>query len=114
MRPEYVRYRTRYREVDGRYYLTHVRGDLGFTARSRKRVFNSHFNVFFELAITENRTDSVSRFDHEELAPAYSIFSQTISGYDAGFWKDFDFLKPEDDLVEALDKLKIRLGEFNE
>ncbi|MRR22597.1 carboxypeptidase-like regulatory domain-containing protein [bacterium] len=114
MKPEYVRYRTRYRNVDGRYYLTHVRGDLGFMARGRKRVFSSRFNVFFELAVTEHRTDNVARFDHEELAPAYSIFSQTIEGYDPGFWKDFDFLKPEDDLVAALEKLRIRLGEFNE
>jgi len=114
MRPEYVRYRTRFRNIDGRYYLAHVRGDLGFLARSRKRLFNSHFNVFFELAITDYRTDGVVRFEHEELAPAYSVFSRTITGYDAGFWKNFDFLKPEDDLVEALDKLKVRLGEFSE
>lgn len=114
MRPEYVRYRARYRDIDGRYYLAHVRGDLGFSARSRKRVFSSRFNVFFELAITEHRTDNVSRFDHEELAPVYSIFSRTITGYEPGYWKDFDFLKPEDDLVEALRKLNVRLGEFNE
>ena len=114
MKPEYVRYRARYRLVDGRYYLAHVRGDLGFSARGRKRVFSSPFNVFFELAITEHSTENAVRFDHEELAPVYSIFSQTISGYDEGFWKDFDFLKPEEDLVEALGKLKVRLGEFNE
>ncbi|MCK7537507.1 MAG: hypothetical protein MZV63_44400 [Marinilabiliales bacterium] len=112
MRPEYVRYRARYRQVDGRYYLAHVRGDLGFMARGKKRVFSSRFNIFFELAITDHRTDNVVRFDHEELAPAYSIFSRTINGYDAGFWKDFDFLKPEEDLVEALEKLNVRLGEF--
>jgi hypothetical protein len=112
MRPEYVRYRTRYRNVNGRYYLSHVRGDLGFLARGRKRIFNSRFNIFFELAVTDHRTTDVARFDHDEVAPAYSVFSNTITGYDAGFWKGFDFLKPEDDLIEALQKLEIRLGEF--
>ncbi|NLE34264.1 MAG: carboxypeptidase-like regulatory domain-containing protein [Bacteroidales bacterium] len=112
MKPEYVRYRARYRNVDGRYYLAHVRGDLGFTAKGRKRVFSSRFNVFFELAITEYRTDNVARFDHEELAPVHSVFSRTIDGYDTRFWKDFDFLKPEEDLVAALEKLNVRLGEF--
>ncbi len=112
MKPEYVRYRARYRNVDGRYYLAHVRGDLGFTARGKKRVFNSRFNIFFELAVTDYRTDGVVRFDHEDLAPAYSIFSLTIEGYDEGFWKEFDFLKPEEDLVEALERLNVRLGEF--
>ncbi len=112
MRPEYVRYRARYRNVNGRYFLSHVRGDLGFLARSRKRIFNSRFNIFFELAVTDHRTTDVARFDHDELAPAYSVFSNTITGYDAGFWKGFDFLKPEEDLVEALQRLEIRLGEF--
>lgn len=114
MKPEYVRYRTRYRYADGRYYLAHVRGDLGFLARGKKKLFSSRFNIFFELAITDYRTGNVVRFDHEELAPVYSIFSRTIYGYDAGFWKDFDFLKPEEDLVEALERLNVRLGEFVE
>lgn len=112
MKPEYVRYRARYRQVEGRYYLAHVRGDLGFLARGKKKLFSSRFNIFFELAVTDYRTDNVVRFDHEELAPAYSIFSRTINGYDAEFWQDFDFLKPEEDLVEALQKLNVRLGEF--
>jgi hypothetical protein len=112
MKPEYVRYRTRYRNVDGRYYLSHVRGDLGFLARGKKKLFNSHFSVFFELAVTDHHLSNVERFDHDELAPAYSVFSKTITGYDAEFWKDFDFLKPEDDIMEALEKLNVRLGEF--
>ena len=114
MKPEYVRYRAHYRNVDGRYYLAHVRGDLGFLAKGKKKLFSSRFRIFFELATTDYRTENVTRFDHEELAPVYSIFSLTIDGYDAGYWKGFDFLKPEEDLVEALEKLKVRLGEFSE
>src|SRR5690606_1446305 len=114
MKPEYVRYRTRYRYVDGRYYLSHVRGDLGFTARENKKMLRDRYNGFFELALKEHYTENVARLYHEELAPAYSVFSLTIDGYDPGFWKDFDLLKPEDDLVAALEKLKVRLGEFNE
>jgi hypothetical protein len=114
MKPEYVRYRTRYRCIDGRYYLSHVRGDLGFLAKGRKKLFNSRYNVFFELAITDHQTENVVRFEHEELAPVYSVFSNTVHGYDPEFWKNLDFLKPEDDLLEALGRLKIRLGEFSE
>ncbi|HUW91957.1 MAG TPA: carboxypeptidase-like regulatory domain-containing protein [Bacteroidales bacterium] len=112
MRPEYVRYRTRYRNIDGRYFLSHVRGDLGFIARGKNRLFNSRFTVFFELAVTNHQTDSVERFDRDELAPVYSVFSRSITGYDSEFWKDFDFLKPEDDLIEALSRLNLRLGEY--
>ena len=112
MKPEYVRYRTQYRNIDGRYYLSHVRGDLGFIARGKKRLFNSRFNVFFELAVTNHKTGDIDRFEHDEIAPVYSIFSNSINGYDAEFWKDFDFLKPEDDLIEALARLNVRLGSY--
>ena len=111
MKPEYVRYRIRYRNIDGRYFLSHVRGDLGFIARGRNRIFNSRFTVFFELAVTNHKTGAVERFDRDDLAPVYSVFSRSIMGYDSEFWKDFDFLKPEDDLVEALSGINLRLGE---
>jgi hypothetical protein len=114
MKPEYVRYRTHYRLINGRYFLSHVRGDLGFLAKGRKRVFNSRFNVFFELAVTDHRLSNVTRFEHDETAPVYSVFSRTITGYDSDFWKDFDFLKPEEDLMEALVRLNVRLGEAGE
>lgn len=112
MKPEYVRYRARYRNIDGRYFLAHVRGDLGFIAHGKNKLFNSRYTVFFELAVTNHRTGAVERFDHEELAPVYSVFSRNITGYDHEFWKDFDFLKPEDDLIEALSRLNLKLGEF--
>ncbi len=112
MKPEYIRYMTQYRNIDGRYYLSHVRGDLGFLARGKKMLFNSHFNVFFEFAVTNHRTGDVERFDRDEIAPVYSVFSRQVTGYDNEFWKDFNFLKPEDDLIEALDRLNLKLGEF--
>lgn len=112
MKPEYIRYRTQYRNIDGRYYLSHVRGDLGFLARNRNELFNSRFNVFFELAVTDHDTQNTERFEHDEAAPVYSIFSRTVIGYDKEFWKGFDFLKPEDDLESALTRLNVRLGEY--
>jgi hypothetical protein len=98
--------------MNGRYYLSHVRGDLLFTSKQKKKLFSSQFSVFFELAITGINTTNVSRFDREELAPIYSIFSETINNYDAGFWGNQDFLKPEDNLIEALKNVKVKLQEF--
>jgi hypothetical protein len=109
MRPVSVKYRTQYRKVEGRYYLSHVRGDLEFIARNRNKLFNSHFNVFFEVAYTDFRTNNVQRFDRDETTPIYSVFTKTINGYDSEFWKGFDFLKPEEDITSALEEIKARL-----
>ena len=112
--PISVRYSVSYRNVNGRYFLNHVRGDLLFLSREKKRLFNSPFEVFFEMAITCMKTDNVVRFEREELAPIHSVFSRTISNYDSEFWGDQDFLKPEENLLHALRNMKVRLQQFPE
>jgi hypothetical protein len=110
--PVTVKYSVSYRKLNGRYFLSHVRGDLLFSSKQKKKLFSTQFNVFFELAITGINTTNVSRFDREELAPIYSIFSETITDYDPNFWGDQDFLKPEDNLIQALKNVKVKLQEF--
>jgi hypothetical protein len=112
--PVSVRYSVSYRKINDRYYLSHVRGDLLFASKQKRKLFNSQFKVFFELAITDINLQNVSRFEREELAPVHSIFSRTITSYDAEFWEEQDFLKPEEDLLQALKNMKVRLNEFKE
>jgi hypothetical protein len=111
--PVSVRYSVAYRKVNDRYFFSHVRGDLVFTSKQRKRLFNTQFKVFFELAITETDTKNVTRFDREEVAPIHSVFSRTINSYDPLFWGNQDFLRPEDDLLEELKNMNVRLQEFS-
>ena len=112
--PVTVKYSVSYRKLNGRYFLNHVRGNLVFLSKRRKKLFNSQFNVFFELAISGIKTENVTRFEREELAPVHSVFSKTITSYDYLFWGDQDFLKPEENLLQALKNMKVNLLEFSE
>jgi hypothetical protein len=111
--PLSVKYSVSYRKVNGRYFLSHVRGDLVFSSSQKKRLFKSQFTVFFELAVTETDLLNVSRFEKEELAPVHSIFSKTITNYDPLFWGSMDFIRPEDNLLQALKNMKVKLQEFS-
>jgi hypothetical protein len=112
--PVTVKYSVSYRKLNGRYFLNHVRGDLVFISRKKKKLFKSQFNVFFEMAVTGIRTENVSRFEKEELAPIHSVFSKTITNYDYLFWENQDFLKPEENLLQALENMKVKLQEFSD
>jgi hypothetical protein len=112
--PVSVKYLVSYRKVNERYYLSHVRGDLQFNSHQKRRLFNTQFHVFFELAITDIEQNNVKRFDREELAPVHSIFSKTINSYDPLFWGDQDFVRPEDNLLQAIKNMKVKLQEFEE
>jgi hypothetical protein len=111
--PISVKYTTSYRKLGNRYFLSHVRGDLIFTSKQKKKLFNTQFKVFFELAITEIELKNVTRFEREEVAPIHSIFSKTITMYDPLFWGNQDFLRPEDNLLKALKNMKVKLQEFS-
>jgi hypothetical protein len=111
--PVSAKYSVSYRKVNGRYFLSHVRGDLLFSSNHKKKLFSTQFKVFFELAITEINLNNVKRFDREELAPIHSVFSKTITNYDPLFWGDQNFLRPEDNLLQALKKMNVRLKEFS-
>ena len=111
--PVSVKYYVSYRKVNNRYFLNHVRGELGFNARQRKRLFSTSFAVFFEVAVTDVTLENVSRFEREEVAPIHAVFSRTITSYDPDFWGTQDFLKPEDNLLQSLKNMKVKLQEFS-
>lgn len=111
--PVSVKYSVSYRKIGTRYFLNHVRGDLGFLAKQRRKLFSTSFNVFFEIAMTDISLKNVTRFERDELAPIHAVFSKTIKRYDPEFWGNQDFLKPEDNLLEALKNMKVRLQEFS-
>jgi len=111
--PLSVKYSVTYRKINDIYFLNHVRGDMSFTSKQKKKLFNSQFLVFFELAITDIDLKNVRRFEREELAPIHSVFSKTITSYDPDFWGNQDFLRPEDNLLKALINMKVRLHEFS-
>lgn len=111
--PVSVKYSVGYRKIGNRYFLNHVRGDLGFLAKQRRKLFSTSFNVFFEIAVTDIDLENVTRFDRDELAPIHAVFSKTINSYDPDFWGSQDFLKPEDNLLEALKNMKVKLQEFS-
>jgi len=111
--PVSVKYTVGYRKIGNRYFLNHVRGDLIFTSKQKRKLFTSQFKVFFELAVTETDLKNVNRFEKEELAPIHSIFSKTIKSYDPLFWGDLDFLRPEDNLLQSLKNMNVRLQEFS-
>jgi hypothetical protein len=111
--PVSVKYSVSYRKMNDRYFLNHVRGDLVFSSNQKKIFFHTQFRVFFELAITESELNNVSRFEREELAPIHSIFSKTITNYDPHFWGNQDFLRPEDNLLQSLKNMNVRLQEFS-
>jgi hypothetical protein len=116
IRPEEVRYSVSYQQLDGKYYLSHIRGDLDFRYRKRRQLFTNSFVAFMEMATSGIETQSVKRFDRRETEKATTVFLENEFFYDQSFWLDFNHIEPEENLFEALQKInsKIELISQNE
>jgi hypothetical protein len=101
-----------YRQWNGRYYASHIRGDLHFSIRRSNRLFSSQpVHTWFEMATCRIDSDSVSRFSRGETLRTRTIFADTNYSYDAGFWNDFNIILPEDHLSEAIRRVNAKIEE---
>ncbi|MDR3250617.1 MAG: carboxypeptidase-like regulatory domain-containing protein [Tannerella sp.] len=87
---------------DGRYYINHVRGDLWFKVRRDNTLFSSSLNFWFEMVTCRIDTVDVKPFPPNERISTSRIFAETEHDYDESFWKNFNTILPEEELLENI------------
>ena len=112
VKPQRIKYKVDYRYINNRFYLNHVRGDLEFNARKKRKLFGSTYYVFFEMVVTKIDSVNVARFKKDKISPSHLILSETKSDYDPDFWGTDNYMKPEDDIMESLNRISTRIGRF--
>ncbi len=112
VKPRRIKYKVDYRYVNNRFYLNHVRGDLEFNARKKRKLFSSTYYVFFEMVVTKIDSVNVIRFKKDKISPSHLILSETKNDYDPDFWGTDNYMKPEDDIRESLNRISTRIGRY--
>jgi hypothetical protein len=100
---QHARYTVSYKpSAEGIYYINHVRGDIEFKVRRRKRLFSSPLTFRFEMVTCKVETDSVQPFPRNERLSPTRIFAETGHSCDKDFWKNFNIILPEEELQEEI------------
>ncbi|PKQ60489.1 hypothetical protein BZG02_19240 [Labilibaculum filiforme] len=105
VRPTQVLYSVNYRNIDGKYFLNHTLGDLKFKVKNKKKLFSQTFATTFEMATTKLDTNNVVKFRHRETIAPTTILSTENLTYDPKFWGNQTFIKPEDNIKEAIKRI---------
>ncbi|WP_416277228.1 STN and carboxypeptidase regulatory-like domain-containing protein [Parabacteroides bouchesdurhonensis] len=110
--PQKVSYTVTYKPWNNTYYINHIRGDLNFKIKKRRKIFNTNtLHVWFEMATCRIDTIDVRRFTKHEILPTRSIFAETNFIYDKDFWENFNVILPEEKLNEAISKISSKIEE---
>lgn len=107
-----IKYLVRYQEHKKKLHISHVRGDLEFTYRKRRSMFQNPFNLFFEMGVCQVTDENVMKFNPKELSTTKQIFVDDDHQYDENFWKGFNFIEPEQSITETLQKISIKVEEI--
>lgn len=107
--PIQVSYEVKYREFKGRWYLYYAKNELKIKCNWRKKLFNSTFHSVSEMVITDRYLMGVQPFEKNEIAKSQLVFSEEAAKYyDGSFWENYTIIKPEDDIRNALEKIKAK------
>lgn len=112
LEPQSVRYSVSYKQLNNKYYINHIRGDLDFKVKRKKSLFGtSPLHTWFEMVTCKIDTVQATRFTRNETLPTRTVFSETAFTYDENFWGDFNVIIPEEKLNEAITRISSKIEE---
>lgn len=112
--PEKVAYSVHYQKWDGKYYLSHLRGDIFLRVRKHHRLFASTYHTYFEMATIQRDSINVQRFPRQDVVRPFIVFSDENYTYDPSFWGDYSYIEPEENLSQALSRVAPKIEMVNE
>ncbi len=113
IKPQKIAYEVSYMPWSGKYYISHIRGDLTFKVKKKRQMFSSTSSVhsFFEMVTCKIDTVNVKAFPRRESLPSNSVFSDTRFVYDEVFWGDLNIILAEEELTNAIARLSVKIEE---
>jgi len=98
-------YRIAFRQSGGRYYLHLIHCETEFRIRNRNQLSGNTYTTSLEMAVTDIDTVNTERFRFRETARLFDFFTEQVGSYDDSFWGEYNFIKPDESLEDALIKL---------
>lgn len=98
-------YMVKYREINGKFYVNHIRFETHFRVRKRKKFFSNDFTTITEMAVNNIDTTNVKRFKFREVANIGEVFQDQIHTYDSMFWGHLNYLLPDEPLEDAIQQI---------
>ena len=103
-------YLVRYREHQGKWYLSYVRSELDMRCKWKKKLFSSNYSTSLEMAVTDHSPSDVQKFRFRESAKISDILVEQVQDFDNDdFWGEYNYIKPEESIQEAIAKLNNKL-----
>jgi hypothetical protein len=106
IRPFIAKYHVEYREVEGMYYVSQVRAELGMKIRRKRKWIGSRYLISIEMAITDIVPEQRLRISPSDRVSPNSVLSDEPFQFDPLFWGIYNTIEPEATLMESIQRLE--------
>ncbi len=104
-----IYYSVSYQYFNGRYHLSHVRGDLDVRFRPRNKLFSNNYHVFLEMVVGQLDDKDVTRFSRKETLKTSVAFADQHFEYDYDFWGEHNIIAPEKHIGETFSQIRSKI-----
>ncbi len=113
-KPKGSKYIVRYKKVNGKYYLNHVRGELFINVKRKGKLFSNDYTTLIEMVITNiNNSNVEKKFGKNLLLKTNTIFSDSEFIYEQNYWGLKNTIEPELNILKAFKKAGLKITESN-
>ena len=112
VKPVHAAYKVSYRKNGQFYYFSHARAELELKIRKKGHLFSKKFETFIELAQTSINTLNHVKIDKKKRIRSGDILSEKNFSYVPAFWGNQNYIKPEEDITEALMRVEKMMKEI--
>ena len=109
--PVHTYYQINYRPYNDKWILNSVRGELIIKMQDKRKKRKSEYHASAELLITNAQKGDGRRIKASETFKTNYVLADKIVSYDPLFWKDYNVIRPEEELqkVFKLSAIEINL-----
>jgi hypothetical protein len=105
VRPVEANYQVNYRQINGRYYPNQIITDVKFKIKMKNHFFSSLYAIKIENAVIDIDTIDVKQFKIKEIADIKGLITDNFILKPEIYWNDYNYIKPDDILEEAIQKI---------
>lgn len=103
--PDRTSYIVNYKEINGLYFFNYSRSEVRFKCNWKQKLFNSHYTIMSELAITDWSTETAQKIKYKESFKTGDVFEEKVSAFaDKDFWGAHNTIEPDKSIESAIKK----------
>lgn len=112
--PTSVNYQVDYSPQGDSWSYQYSKMEMNFTANWKNRLFNTQYQIWAEMAVTDQKTPSlIQSGDRSELIKPSVVLSESTKGFGRpDFWGEYTVIEPDQSIEQAIERIVRQLNRW--